>query len=59
MESVDIKEASERLGVTKATVCRWLKSRRLAGFKHHCGRWDVSVRSVNEIIRKRREEQQQ
>jgi len=59
MESVGIKEASERIGVTKATICKMLQSQRLRGFKHHSGRWDISIRSVNEVIRRRKEANRQ
>ena len=59
MESVNIVEASKRIGVTTATVSKMLTSRRLTGYKHRSGRWDVSVRSINDLIRKRKEAQRQ
>ena len=59
MKSVDIVEASKRIGVTTATVSKMLTSRRLTGYKHSNGRWDVSIRSIDDVIRKRKEARRQ
>ena len=59
METIDIAEACKRIGCGRPAITKMLHTRRLTGFRHHSGRWEISVRSVNEVIRKRREAHRQ